>query len=61
MDISHYEGDCMAVRLTTGKTVWALVPTANSDAKRTGHDFMFLVCSDACGAELSDVLGHRRR
>lgn len=60
MDISQYEGNIMAVRLTMGKTVWALVPTADSDAKRAGHDFMFLVCSDACGVELSDVLRHEK-
>jgi hypothetical protein len=28
------EEDIMAVSLTTGKTGWALVPTADSDAKR---------------------------
>lgn len=34
----------------------AVIPTAGSQARLDGHDFMFMVCSEACGSEMKAVL-----
>jgi len=57
IDISKYEGKVMPVKITTsGKTIWSIVPSADSDARRNGNDFMFTLCSEKCGDELKEVL-----
>ena len=57
VDISNYEGKIMPVKITTsGKTIWAIVPSADSDARRHGKDFMFTLCSEKCGDELKEIL-----
>ncbi len=61
IDLSKYEGDIMPVTIATiGKTIWAIVPTEESDARRDGKDFMFTLCSDECGIELKETLGQEK-
>ena len=56
IDISKYEGDIMPVAVVTiGKTLWAIVPTEESDARKDGKDFMFTLCSEECGFELKEA------
>ena len=57
VDISKYEGKVMPVKMTTSsKTIWAIVPSADSDARRYGQDFMFTLCSEKCGDQLKEIL-----
>jgi len=57
VDISKYEGGIMSVTIASiGKTIWAIVPSADSDARREGKDFMFTLCSDECGLGLKEAL-----
>lgn len=57
VDISKYEGGIMSVTIASiGKTIWAIVPSADSDARREGKDFMFTLCSDECGDQLKETL-----
>ena len=61
IDISKYEGATMPVTIATiGETIWAIVPIAESDARRDGKDFMFILCSDECGIELKETLGEEK-
>ena len=61
IDISKYEGDIMPIVIVTiGKTVWAIVPTEESDARKEGKDFMFTLCSDECGIELKETLNQEK-
>lgn len=61
IDLSKYEGDIMPVTIATiGKTIWAIVPTEESDARRDGKNFMFTLCSDECGIELKETLGQEK-
>ena len=58
IDISKYEGDIIPVTIATiGKTIWAIVPAADSEARRDNKDFLFTLCSDECGIELKEILG----
>ena len=57
VDISKYEGGVMSVTIVTiGKTIWAIVPSSDSDARKDGKDFMFTLCSKECGFELKEAL-----
>lgn len=57
IDISNYEGKVMPVKITTSdKTIWAIVPSADSEARRHGKDFMFSLCSEKCGDDLKKIL-----
>lgn len=57
VDLRSKEGDVMPLRLTQiERTVWAMVPTSDSDAKREGNDFVFMICSRACGTALKQAL-----
>jgi len=38
------------------KTIWAIIPTENSDAAKNGYGLMFMLCSRVCTDELADVL-----
>lgn len=61
IDISKYEGDIMPVVIATiGKTLWAIVPTEESDPRKEGKDFMFTLCSDECGIELKEALAQEK-
>ncbi len=57
IDLSKYEGDIMQVTMATiDKTLWAIIPTAESDARKEGKDILFTLCSDECGIELKEAL-----
>ena len=57
IDISKYEGKIMPVAIAPlNKTIWALVPTEDSDARREGKDLMFVLCSQECGNQLKETL-----
>ena len=57
VDISKYESKGMPVKISTlGRTIWSIVPPADSDARREGNDFMFTLCSEDCGDKLKESL-----
>jgi len=57
IDISKYEGKIMPVKIDTlNKIIWAIVPKANSDARREGKDLIFVLCSEECGDQLKETL-----
>ncbi|MFC1635797.1 hypothetical protein ACFL5Z_13240 [Planctomycetota bacterium] len=57
VDIAEFEGGAIRISLVTqDRTVTAIVPTAGSQARLEGHDFMFMVCSETCGSEMKAVL-----
>lgn len=57
VDLSKYEGKVIPIKIISlNKTIFAIVPMDDSDSKREGNDFMFVLCSRECGYELKDVL-----
>lgn len=57
VDLQSVKGNVMALQLTRIKrSVWAIVPAGDSDARREGNDFVFMVCSPACGTALRQAL-----
>jgi hypothetical protein len=57
IDISKYERDIMPLTiLSQSKTLWSVVPPADSDARKGGEDFLFVLCSVECGKELKEAL-----
>ena len=57
VDLSEYESHCIQLDLVSEeKPVYMMVSAQDSEAKREGKDCMFLVCSEACGKKLKDVL-----
>ncbi len=57
VDISEYEGGAMPIEMATQKKqIFAVVPSADSEAKRSGRDLMFVVCSKQCGNDLKRFL-----
>ncbi len=57
VDISKYEGGVVPVTIVTiEKTIWAVVPSSDSDARKDGKDFMFMLCSEECGWALKEAL-----
>ena len=57
IDISKYDSNVMPVKISTiGRTIWSIVPPAESDARREGNDFMFTLCSEDCGDQLKESL-----
>jgi hypothetical protein len=57
VDLKSWEGGVMQILLTTiGKTVFAIVPTDDSQARQEGKDLMLTVCCQRCGDALKRVL-----
>jgi hypothetical protein len=57
IDISKYESKVMPVKIATlGKTIWSIVPPADSDARKDGKDIMFTLCSEDCGDQHKETL-----
>ena len=46
----------MSLRPQVDKTIYALVPTSTSQAKREGNDLLFVLCSRACALALKSTL-----
>lgn len=56
-DISMYEGQYVPLEVTSREeTVMALVTASDSDARKEGIDFLFVVCSMECANELLKAL-----
>ncbi len=56
-NLKNQEGGAMQMFLaTTGKMVFAIVPTSDSQAKRDGNDLIFMICSQSCGRALKKAL-----
>lgn len=66
-DVGPYAGQVLPVRLVgANKTVLVAVAGLDSDAKREGHDFVYMTCSEACARLLKaafegDIEMHKRR
>ena len=59
MDVSEFEGGAIRISLVSqDRDVIAIVPTADSEARRDGNDFMFMVCSEICGFDMKATLEH---
>ena len=57
LDLSEFEGGAIRVSLATeDREVVAIIPGAGSQARRDGHDLMFMVCSESCGAEMKATM-----
>jgi hypothetical protein len=53
MDISDKAGQVIALRFAgVDKTVLIAVSTLDSEARRAGHDFVYMACSAACATAL---------
>jgi len=56
IDLSDKAGQVMPIRLVrAGKTVLVAVSAMNSQARREGHDFMYMTCSQACAQRLKEA------
>ncbi len=57
VDLSKYEGKAVEITIVTmNRRVPMMVPSADSQAKREGKDFMFMVCSEECGEDAKAAL-----
>ena len=53
VDLSPHAGHVLPLRLVgAAKTVLVAVPGADSDARRDGHDFVYMTCSVDCATAL---------
>jgi len=62
IDISKYErGGVMPMTLSTiERTIYCIVSTPDSDARKQNKDFMFTLCSEKCGVQLKEVLDYEK-
>lgn len=57
VDLKRNEGTVIPLTLEAAdRIVLAIVPTADSAAKKEGKDILFMVCSDDCGNALRKAL-----
>jgi hypothetical protein len=57
VDLKKDEGTVMPLTLELiHKVVLAIVPRADSPAKKEGKDVLFMICSDDCGTALREAL-----
>jgi hypothetical protein len=57
VDISEFEGGAIRISLVTAdRDVIAIITAADSEARRHGYDFMFMVCSESCASEIKTTL-----
>ncbi len=57
VDLASYEGKAFQLTLTQPpKTLVAIVPTHDSQAKKEGNDLLFAICSQRCGQALKQAL-----
>ena len=57
VDLAGHEGGVIQLTLTQPrKTVVAIVPTQDSQAKKEGNDLLFAICSQSCGRALKTAL-----
>ena len=57
IDLSEYESHCIQISLVSEeKPFYMMVTAQGSEAKKEGKDGLFLLCSEACGEKLKNVL-----
>ena len=57
VDLSEYESQVIELKiLTEDRVVPMMITTKGSDAKKAGHDAMFMTCSNECANEMRDAL-----
>jgi hypothetical protein len=57
IDLTGKEGQFVALTLALAhKTVVALVPAPDSQARADGYDLIFITCSEDCAMELKEAL-----
>ena len=57
VDLSEYEGYVIELRtLTENRIVPMMIAAKASDAKKAGHDAMFMTCSNECANEMRETL-----
>ena len=57
VDLSEYESHCIQISLVSEeKPVYMMVTAQGSEAKKEGKDGLFLLCSEAWGEKLKNVL-----
>ena len=57
VDLTEFEGNPISMSLATqDRSVVAIIPTADSQARLEGYDFIFMVCSQECGFEMRAAL-----
>ncbi|MEW6751625.1 MAG: hypothetical protein AB1505_11715 [Candidatus Latescibacterota bacterium] len=60
VDLGPCEGGVITLALVEPRrTVTAIVPTRDSQARREGNDLLFAVCSQTCGRALRAALQHQ--
>jgi hypothetical protein len=50
--LANQQGHILDLDLLDGRTLYAIVPTRDSEAKQDGADMLFMVCSEKCGRDL---------
>jgi hypothetical protein len=59
VDMSEFEGGAIRISLVTeDRDIIAIITAADSEARRHGYDFMFMVCSESCASEMKTTLEH---
>lgn len=53
------EGHVLELEVSPTRTIYAIVPTADSQARMAGWDLLFVICSEACGIALRAMLQDR--
>jgi hypothetical protein len=57
VDLSEYESQVIELKILTENRIVPMMITAKgSDAKKAGHDAMFMACSTECANEMRDAL-----
>jgi hypothetical protein len=57
VDLSAFEGAGVRIALAScNKNLIAIVPAADSDARRVGKEILFMTCSEACGFALKSAV-----
>jgi hypothetical protein len=57
LDTSKKAGELFPIIISAlNKTVWAIIPTLDSDARKDGKDYIFVTCSENCKKQLKELL-----
>jgi hypothetical protein len=57
IDLSEYESQVIELKILTENRVLPMIIAAKaSDAKKAGHDAMFMTCSEECANEMKETL-----
>jgi len=54
--IARLEGKLVPMRLSTGREIIVIVPTADSEARAQGHDIYIQACSEECCTAASEAI-----